>query len=88
MSDPRWLDADAASDHLSLRLDAFLRLVKSGKIPQPSRRLGERTLRWDRDALDSIMEGAAASDETRMIVDAVAEEIKAQGRARRSRQAA
>lgn len=88
MPEPRWLDADAAADHLSLRVDAFLRLVKAGRIPPPSRHLGERTPRWDRYALDSKMTGDTASTDTRTAVHALAEEIKAQSRTRRSSQAA
>jgi diphthamide synthase (EF-2-diphthine--ammonia ligase) len=84
MSDaPRWLDADAASDYLSLRVDAFLRAVTAGRIPQPSRHLGERTKRWDREALDAVMMGGTASTDTRTAVHALAEEIKTEGRARR-----
>jgi predicted DNA-binding transcriptional regulator AlpA len=84
----RWLDADAAADHLTLRIDAFYRAVRAGRIPQPSRHLGERTARWDREALDSVMIGGTASTDTRTAFDALAEEIKAESRARRSPQAA
>ena len=79
-SDPRWLDADAAADHLSLRIDAFYRAVRAGRIPKASRHLGERTPRWDRSALDSVMIGGTASTDTRIAVDALAEEIKAESR--------
>lgn len=88
MSEARWLDADAAADHLSLRIDAFYRAVRAGRIPPASRHLGERTPRWDRSALDSVMIGGTASTDTRTAVDALAEEIKAESRARRSPQAA
>lgn len=88
MSEPRWLDAEAAADHLSIRVDAFLRAVNAGRIPKPSKHLGVRTPRWDRTALDSVMIGGTASTDTRTAVDALVEEIKAEGRARRSSQAA
>ncbi len=84
MSDPRWLDADAAADHLSLRIDAFYRAVRAGRIPQASRHLGERTPRWDRSTLDSAMSGGTASTDTRTAVNALAEEIRAETRKGRS----
>lgn len=87
MADPRWLDADAAADYLSLRIDAFFRLVRDGKIPPPSRHLGERTARWDIVALDAVMVGATtASTDTRTAFDALAKEIKGEGRKGRSLQ--
>lgn len=88
MAEPRWLDADAAADYLSLRVDAFLRAVNAGTIPKPSRHLGPRRPRWDRDALDSVMIGGTASTNTRIAVDALAEEIEAEGRKGRPAQAA
>jgi predicted DNA-binding transcriptional regulator AlpA len=84
MSDARWLDADAAADHLSLRIDAFYRAVRSGRFPKATRHLGTRTPRWDRSALDAAMTGGTASTDTRTAFDALAEEIKEEGRARRS----
>jgi hypothetical protein len=87
MSDARWLDADAAARYLCLRVDAFLRAVSAGRVPRPSRHLGERTPRWDRSALDSVMIGGTASTDTRIAVDALAEEIKAQNKGRSSQTA-
>ena len=84
MTDSRWLDADAAADHLSLRIDAFYRAVRQGRIPAASRHLGVRTPRWDRDALDAVMIGGTASTDTRKAFDALAEEIKAERKGRTS----
>lgn len=84
---PRWLDAAAAADYLSMREPAFQKAVKAGTVPKPSRHLGPRTPRWDRLALDAVMSGNTATD-TRSVVDALAEEIQTQGRARRQTQAA
>jgi hypothetical protein len=86
--EPRWLDAETAARYLSMRVDVFLRAVTKQRVPQPSRHLGERTPRWDRDALDALMAGEDAAESTRSIFHAVAEEIKAQGRKGRSSQAA
>ena len=87
-NETRWLDADGAARYLSLRVDAFLRAVAAGRIPKPSRHLGERTPRWDRSALDSVMIGGTASTDTRTAFDALAEKIKAEGRKGRASQAA
>lgn len=85
MGEARWLDAGDAAAHLSLRLDAFLRAVRDGRVPKPSHHLGARTARWDRIALDTVMMGAStASTDARTAFDALAEEIKAEGRSRRS----
>jgi predicted DNA-binding transcriptional regulator AlpA len=67
MVDSRWLDLTAAAAYLSLRPDVFMRKVKAGTIPAPSSHLGERTLRWDRGALDAAMEGKAVSADPRDI---------------------
>jgi len=86
MIDARWLDADAAADYLSLRLDAFYRAVRAGRIPPPSRHLGERTPRWDRGALDAVMISAGtASTDTQTAVDALVEKINAGAFAKRRR---
>lgn len=78
--DQRWLNAEDAAAYLSLRLDAFYRAVRRGRVPAASRHLGERTPRWDRTALDSVMVGGTASTDTRTAFHALAEEIKTQGR--------
>jgi hypothetical protein len=92
---PRWLDADDASDYLSLRIDAFSRLIRAGRIPAPSHHLGERTARWDREKLDLAMVGETASSadttgttnptDTRKAVDALVEKIKSRARSRTRR---
>ena len=82
---PRWLDAPAAAAHLSMRVDAFLRAVKAGTFPTPSRHIGPRTPRWDRISLDSAMAGAASND-IGAAIHAVAEEIRAGGRRGRAAQ--
>jgi predicted DNA-binding transcriptional regulator AlpA len=88
MGESPWLDADAAADHLSLRIDAFYRAVRAGRLPKASHHLGTRTPRWDRSALDAVMIGGTASTDTRTAIDALAEEIKAEGRSGRSAQTA
>ena len=55
MTDPRWLDLAAASAYLSLQPHSFMRKVRAGVIPAPTRHLGDHTPRWDRDALDASM---------------------------------
>lgn len=77
MTSPRWLAAEDAAAYLSLRIDAFFRLTRAGRIPAPSHFLGDRTGRWDREKLDMVMIGATTSStDTRSAVHALAEEIK------------
>ncbi len=83
MSDARWLDAEAAADYLSLRVDIFLRRVRSGVLPQPSDRLGGRTPRWDRERLDAEMSGTSVASQASEAAHAVAQRILAR-RSRRS----
>ena len=79
----RWLSADDAARYLSLRVDAFLRRVKAGKMPPASYHLGARSPRWDREALDLRMEHSAASSHRQHVSRAV-DELLRKGRARRS----
>lgn len=58
---PRWLTLDEAAAYLRLREDRFRRMVRAGKLPAPSRRLGPRDPRWDRHALDQAMSGELTS---------------------------
>jgi hypothetical protein len=84
---PRWLDAPAAAAHLSYpSVQAFLDAVKRDVLPAPCRRLGPRSPRWDRDALDALMTTSATSENTRAIVDAAIQEIQNEGRKGRAAQ--
>lgn len=82
---PRWLDAPAAAAHLSYpSVQAFLDAVKRDVLPAPCRRLGPRSPRWDRDALDALMADGAASDDMGARINATVQRIQAQGRKGRS----
>jgi predicted DNA-binding transcriptional regulator AlpA len=61
MPDARWLDRDALAAHICESPTAIYRLVKQGRIPEPSYKLGRRKPRWDRDAVDAALAGAVAS---------------------------
>lgn len=80
----RWLDLDAAAAYLSIRADLFLHRVKSGALPPPSRHLGQRTPRWDREGLDAAMGGRAGKISLREAVHEFANQIAAEGRPNRS----
>ena len=58
---PRWLSPEAAAAYVDLRVDLFLRRVRAGKMPQPSRVLGRENPRWDRASLDAAMGQGPAS---------------------------
>jgi predicted DNA-binding transcriptional regulator AlpA len=51
---PRWLSRDLVADYLSIRVPEIPKLVKAGRLPQPTYHLGPRTPRWDRDAIDDM----------------------------------
>ena len=79
--DPRWLDQLAAAHHLSLPTDVFRQRVKAGALPPPSTRLGTRSPRWDRAALDAAMEGGLTSGGAshRESIHAIAAKIAQEG---------
>lgn len=88
VSEPRWLDADAAARHLCLRLDAFTRKVRTGVIPEANYSLGTRTPRWWSADLDAMMlRQDTASTNAQTAVRAFVEEIKAKGQIRPRRHA-
>lgn len=84
MSEPRWLDADAAATYISVRPDALPRLVRQGRIPKPDYSLGPRSPRWSREALDAVFDGGTASTDPRAASAAVVQKIHEAGRARRA----
>lgn len=75
MPDARWLDAEAAAEYLSIRVDELARYVRKGKVPEPSRHLGPRSPRWDRLALDACFLGGVASTDHATAVQSVVQEI-------------
>lgn len=86
MNEGRWLDADAASRYLCIRLDAFLRRVSSGVIPPGKTGLGDRTARWWSEDLDAVVRGGSdsASTNPQEMAKAYVERLEAtQNRSRR-----
>lgn len=83
MADPRWLDAEATAQYISVRVDALPRLVRQGRIPRPIYDIGPRSPRWDRLALDAAFEGGAASTDIDQMVRAGVQKILETGRPRR-----
>ena len=77
--EPRWLDAAATADYISVRVADLPRLVKAGSIPAPAYQLGPKQPRWDRLALDSSFAGQAASGGIQQAADLIAQGIQ-QGR--------
>jgi hypothetical protein len=51
----RWLSPESAAEYLDVRVDALPRLFRSGRVPAPDYRLGPRSPRYDREALDKAM---------------------------------
>ncbi len=71
----RWLDRDALAAHISVRPDAIARLVKAGRLPDPSYHLGPRQPRWDREKVDAALSGGLASTDHGTAIHALAAKI-------------
>lgn len=72
---PRWLRPEDAARYVGRRVDELPRLVKAGKLPQPSRHFGPRSPRYDRLELDQIMGGRKAENDADAIFEKVRERI-------------
>ena len=73
-AEPRWLPPESAADYIGVRVDELPRLLRSGKLPEPSRHLGPRKPRYDRLALDALFGGGTVADdraEEAAIVDSI-----------------
>jgi excisionase family DNA binding protein len=73
MADRRWMSPEAAADYLDVRVDALRRLVKAGKLPAPDYRLGPRSPRFDREALDKAMGAGLPSRDPDRLLEAYRE---------------
>ena len=79
----RWLTRDAVAQYLSIRADKLTRLVKAGRIPTPSYRLGPKSPLWDREVLDAFICGEIPSRKPEVplseAVNALASQILREG---------
>lgn len=82
-SEARWLDSEATAKYISVRVAALPRLVRAGRIPQPTYDIGPRSPRWDKLALDATFEGGSASTNLDQMVRAGVKKILETGRTRR-----
>jgi excisionase family DNA binding protein len=60
---PRWLDPDEAAQYVGVRREQLPKLVKAGKLPEPSRHLGPRQARFDRTKIDALFDPGQPSVE-------------------------
>jgi hypothetical protein len=82
---PRWLNAEDTARYIGVRVDQLPRLLKAGKLPEPSRFLGPRQPRYDRLKIDALFNPEQPS--VQGIVDAAVRAILAEGgRASRKRE--
>ena len=88
MAESRWLDATAAAAYISVRVDSLRRLVKQGRIPEPSYTLGTRSPRWDREALDAVFDGGADSTNVDMTMRGWVQRMGEEAEAKRAKRAA
>lgn len=68
LHEPRWLDADDTAAYIGKRVEQLPRLVKDGKLPEPSRHLGPKQPRWDRLAIDRLFEGDSHGESVETIL--------------------
>lgn len=89
MSDPpaRWLNAEAAARYICVRVDALRRFVRAGKLPEPSRHLGPRSPRYDREAIDAAFEGRQAAIKVEQTTAEIVQRIHAAADAKAARKA-
>ncbi len=80
VTEPRWLDRDAAARYLCVRPAALARLVREGRIAPPVFPLGPRSPRWDRARLDASMAGAGPGAGADPVAQAVREILAARPR--------
>lgn len=85
---PRYLTAQDVCAYIRCSRTQLDRMVADGRLPDPSRHLGDRMPRWDREAIDAAMtaDGNDASG-----IDAAIARMRddlAQRRPRRSKAAA
>ena len=80
---PRWLDPEDAARYIGARPDQLPKLVKAGKLPEPSRHLGPRQARYDRLKIDALFNPEQPS--VQGAVDAAVQKIIAEGRQKDAR---
>lgn len=56
----RYLSAQQTADYLGITKDAVYRLARIGVLPA-IKKLGPKTRRWDRNAIDHLMSGGGLS---------------------------
>lgn len=74
---PDWMNRDALAAHLCIRVDAISRLMRAGRLPEPSYHLGPRQPRWHRAKVDAAMSGGVASTDPDTVFHAIAAKIAA-----------
>ena len=80
---PRWLNRDRLADYLGVDYTAITKLVRAGKLPQPSLHLGPRSPRWDRLAVDDLFGVSVQAKKAKELEEARArmlEDIRRGGR--------
>jgi predicted DNA-binding transcriptional regulator AlpA len=85
--DSRWLNLDELAAYVGVKEHQIRRMVRAGKLPEPSLHLGPRSPRWDREQIDALFTGgkAKSSSHVREAVNAILQEgahRKAQARGR------
>jgi hypothetical protein len=77
-----WRDARRSAEHLDISEARFLALVRAGKFPPASYHMGERSPRWNTDALDSAMDRTTVGRDIGEAVNDVVAEIQKEAKSR------
>jgi excisionase family DNA binding protein len=73
--DSRWLNLDELAAYVGVKEHQIRRMVRAGKLPEPSLHLGPRSPRWDREQIDALFTGGKAkSSDVRRAVDEILQE--------------
>ncbi len=74
--DARWLSPREAAEYIDVRQDRLQRLVKDKKIPAPDYRLGPKSPRYDRLALDAVFGSVTSGQDPDKAMERLNEKIK------------
>src|ERR1700735_3057582 len=72
---PRWLTPADAAAYICEPVKRLRELVEAGLLPRPIYHFGEKHPRYDREAIDAIIEGRRPPID----IDAIIEQMKADG---------
>ena len=82
---PRWLDRKTCAAYICVKPGSIAGLVRRGLLPKPTDHLGPRMLRWDREAVDTLLLGRGREADVDAAFHALAARIASRGLLKRGR---